>query len=263
MQNFPQIRFFLPGSVGMWANSFFDVQQFAGASFSMATNQEQQNANAAIVFGGETAEEDAKRSLTWLKAFGVGAIGISGKDSQEYWRPFSHPDKFTGVLPALWTSGGVTIFRVPLREFGLAHVIARSALVVRPPKTSEDVGEVERYVTGLDDPSLPGTAFAWEGWNRMRIRTTQTAGQVVTVQVNYHPGWHASAGGQSRPVHKDGLGLMWVEPGCNGPCEIVMDYDGGWELRLCRWLSWIAAAAVVAVCAMELRKRRGATQTRW
>jgi hypothetical protein len=27
----------------------------------------------------------------------------------------------------------------------------------------------------------------------------------------------------------------------------VLDYDGGWELRLCRWLSWLAIAAMIAV----------------
>jgi hypothetical protein len=256
-KNHPAIRFFLPGSMAQWANTYTDVQQFTGGSFSMATNQVQQRADTAIGFGVPDVHEDARLTLTWLKAFGVGAIAISGKDSQEYWRAFGHPEKFTGVLPALWSEGGVTIYRVPLREFTLAHIVPESAIVARTPQNPEDVHEVERYVAALDDPSLPGTAFDWEGRNRIRIRTTAAPRQAVTVQVSYHPGWHATVAGQSRDVRKDGLGLMWLRPGCTGPCEVVLDYDGGWELRLCRWLSWLAlAGALIALLPSRLWARR-------
>ena len=239
-KSYPAIRFFLPGSMAQWANTFTSLQQFTGGSFSMATNQVQQRADTAIGFGVADVHDDARLTLTWLKAFGVGAIAISGKDSQEYWRAFGHPEKFTGVLPALWSEGGVTIYRVPLREFTLAHIVPESALVARAPRDPDDVREVEKYVSALDDPSLPGTAFQWEGRNRIRIRTTSAPGQAVSIQVSYHPGWRAAIAGQARDLHRDGLGLMWLRPGVTGPCEIVMDYDGGWELRLCRWLSWLA-----------------------
>src|SRR5207248_3803560 len=135
--------------------------------------------------------EDRHLTLTWLKAYGVGAVAISGKDSQEYWKPFTHPEKFEGVLPALWTEGGVTIYRVPLREFTLAHIVPERALVRREPRFPDDIAEVEKYVAALDDPSLPGSAFDWEGSNRIRIRTQSAAGQALSIQVSYHPGWHA------------------------------------------------------------------------
>jgi hypothetical protein len=255
-KTYPQIRFFLPGSMAQWGNTYSDVQQFTGGSFSMATNQVQQRADTAIGFGLPDVKDDARLTLTWLKAFGVGAIAISGKDSQEYWRAFGHPEKFEGVLPALWSEGGVTIYRVPLREFTLAHVVPEAAIVARVPQNPEDVRGVEKYVAALDDASLPGTAFQWEGRNRIRIHTTGAAGNVVSVQVTYHPGWHASVGGQSREVRKDGLGLMWLRPGCTGACEVVLDYDGGWELRLCRWLSWFAMALALAVLVRGTRTMR-------
>jgi len=66
----------------------------------------------------------------------------------------------------------------------------------------------------------------------------------LSVQVSYHPGWHATVAGQPRELYKDGLGLMWLRPAHTGPAEVVLDYDGGWELRLCRWLSWLAIAAL-------------------
>jgi hypothetical protein len=40
---------------------------------------------------------------------------------------------------------------------------------------------------------------------------------------------------------------MYLQPDCRGACEIVLDYDGGWELRLCRWLSWAALAALFLI----------------
>ena len=89
-KTFPNIRFFLPGSMAQWANTFTDVQQFTGGSFTMATNQVQQRADTAIGFGAADVQEDVRLTLTWLKAYGVGVIAISGKDSQEYWRAV-HP----------------------------------------------------------------------------------------------------------------------------------------------------------------------------
>jgi hypothetical protein len=253
-QTYPKIRFFLPGSMAQWANTFTDLQQFTGESFSMATNQVQQRADTAIGFGVDDVRQDAKLTLTWLKAYGVGAIAISGKNSQEYWKAFGHPEKFDGVLPVLWSEGGVNIYRVPLREFTLAHIVPENALVAHEPKAPDDVREVERYVSALDDPALPGTAFDWEGRNRIRIRTTAAPGQAISIQVTYHPGWRASIGGRARDLHPDGLGLMWLRPGVTGPCEIVLDYDGGWELRLCRWLSW---AAIAGLLALALAARSG------
>ena len=82
-----------------------------------------------------TCSEDVHLTLTWLKAYGVGVVAISGKDSQEYWRPFTHPEKFDGVLPALWKESGVTMYRVPLREFTLAHIVPEGALVRRAPRS--------------------------------------------------------------------------------------------------------------------------------
>jgi len=246
-RNYPNIRFFMPGSMAQWTNTFSDIQQFTGESFTLAINQVQQRADTEIAFGGGDIRDEVRKSLAWLKAYGTGAVAIPGRNSQEYWKGVAHPEKFEGVLPVLWREGGVTIYRVPLREFTLAHTVPESAIVRRVPRDPDDTADVERYTAALDDPSLPGTSFDWEGRNRIRIRTTGAPGNVVSVQETYHPGWHATVAGSPRRIFKDGLGLMWLRPGSSGPCEIVMDYDGGWELRLCRWLSWLALAALAIV----------------
>ena len=57
-------------------------------------------------------------------------------------------------------------------------------------------------------------------------------------------------------LRRDGLGLIWVHPGCNGPCEVQLDYDGGWELRLCRWLSVLAVAGLLSLPFWYFRRQR-------
>jgi hypothetical protein len=66
-------------------------------------------------------------------------------------------------------------------------------------------------------------------------------------------------GNQRLDLRKDGLGLMWLRPECHGPCEVQLDYDGGWELRACRWLSFMALAGLLAGLPLSwyFRHRRG------
>jgi hypothetical protein len=252
-RNLPGVRVFFPGSIAQWANAFTDVPQFTGGSWSMATNQSQQNADAAILF--ETAlDTGAHISLTWLRAFGVGAIAVSGANSSEFWKPFSDPMKFD-VLPALWSENGVTIRGVPARSTSLAHAVPEWAIVKHPPKTPEDLAEAARYVSAIEDPSTPPATLEWQGRERMRIRANVSAGQAISVQEGYHPGWHATVNGSRREVFRDGLGLMWLRPGCSGACEITLEYNGGWEWWICHAVSFAAIAGLVVGRSLLGRRR--------
>ncbi|MGH9662932.1 MAG: hypothetical protein ACRD9L_00735, partial [Bryobacteraceae bacterium] len=151
----PDVRIMLPGSIAQWADAFTNLQQFGGGSWSVAYNQAQQTALRGIWNGGDTPERDAQVSIAWLKAFGVGAIAVSGPRSQETWKPFRHPAKFDGILPVLWTSDDVTIYRVPLLTASLAHVMSESALPRRAPSNVQDIADVANYVAALDNPALP------------------------------------------------------------------------------------------------------------
>jgi hypothetical protein len=241
----PGIRIMMPGSIGKWTDAFTNMEQFAGGSWSVAYNPVQQRANDGIYNGGDTPEQDARVAIAWLKAYGTGAIAVSGPNSQELWKGFGHPKKFDGILPALWSVDDVTIYRVPLRSDSLAHVVPESALVRRAPSGPRDTGDVEKYVAALEDRSLPTAESRWEDRNRIHISTVAWPGQAVSVQVTHHPGWHAKANGISRQIKADGLGLMWLQAGCNGPCDVQLEYDGGTELRICRLLSAVALSALV------------------
>ena len=255
-QNLRGVRVMMGGSIEKWANAFTGVEQYSGGSWSVAANPAQQNGLRAMWNGGETAERDARVSLAWLKAYGVGAIAMSGPHSQEFWKPFAHPAKFEGILPVLWREDDVTIYRIPQRTDSLAHVVPAAALVGRAPRGPGDIAAIETYGAALDDASLPAAGFQWEGRNRIRIAATVERGQAVSVQVSYHPGWHATAGGRRAAIRPDGLGLMWLRPDCSGRCDMVLDYDGGWELRLCRYISLAALASLLLFPLVMLWRKR-------
>ncbi len=253
--NLPGVRVMLPGSIAQWAAAFVPVDQLAGGSWSLNANPTHQIGVMAVFNGGGTPDQDARVSLAWLKAYGVGAIAVDGPDSMEYWKPYAHPKKFDGVLPVLWSESGVTFYRVPQRSASLAHVIPETALVRHSPAAgSNKINEIERYDAALDDASLPAATFEWLSRNQIRIVANSAPGQVVSVQVSYHPGWHAKSAGRKIPIYRDGLGLMWLES--TGPSEIILDYDGGWELRLCRWLTYLALAALLVFSLSRVVRRR-------
>ncbi len=85
----------------------------------------------------------------------------------------------------------------------------------------------------------------WDGFRRAVIRTALGKDQVISIQMNYHNGWHARANGQPLPVLHDGLGFLLLRPQCEGMCEVELTYDGGWEYMLCRALSLLTLIAVL------------------
>lgn len=260
-ENLPGVRVFFPGSIAQWAAAFSDSPQFSGSSWSIAYNHTQQRGLEAIYKGGDTAERDARVSLAWLKAFGVGAVAISSPDSEEFWKGFAHPTKFDGVLQTLWSEGGVTIYRVPQRSASLAHVIPQAAVVRNAPARVGDIAAMELYNVSLDDPSLANAEMRWDGRNRIWVHTAAFPGQAISVQVSYHPGWHAIVNGHRAQLDRDGLGLMWLRPGCNGACEVELNYDGGFELRACRFLSLAAIALLIGLMCFPNRRTPAAVKT--
>jgi hypothetical protein len=150
-------------------------------------------------------------------------------------------------MPLLWREGDDSIYRVPLRSTSLAHVIPASAMVRRQPLHGVDIGPMRAYVAALDDTSLPGAALTWVNPERGRISTTVAPGQVVSLQINYDPGWHASVQGRPWRVRRDQIGLTIVEPDRPGKCDIDIEFNGGTEREICRMVS---LAVLVALAGM-------------
>jgi len=230
-EHLPETRIAMPGSIAMWANLFSTVQQFGGGAWSMAYNMQQQRASWAVQGG------DTHTALTWLKAFGVAAICVSGPKSPEFWKTYGHPERFEG-LPVLWREEDTTIYSNPGTSASLAHSAPASAIV----RDARDFRNIERYVNSLQDDA----SLRWRGNNEFAVQAPASAGRALSVQVSWSPGWHATVNGKALRIQKDGIGLMWFDPQCSGPCAIDVKYDGGWQLRILRWLSFAAMAALVA-----------------
>jgi len=244
-QHFGRERVMVSGSPALWANVFADLRQLAGA-------HDQFNPNASLLaagfiqYGGlDAARLDGERYVLWLKAFGVHGINVPEADSREPYKPFRrNPGLFNGALRVVARDRGDTIYEVPQRNRGLARVVPASVLVRRPPSSPFDTEGVARYVTALDDSSLPAASWEETGAGAATVRTQLEPGQVVSIAMTDSPGWRATVRGIPQRTFSDGLGMLVVAPDCRGPCEIRLHYDGGPEATLTKWLSRLAWVAM-------------------
>ena len=257
-ENLPGQRVMMAGSMGNFLNTFTRMEQLSAQPYTTALNWEQQVAVYTIYIGQNAGSDDGDYSVLWLKAFGVQAVAVPGPNSPEYWKPFTRPRKFEGLLPVLWSEDDTTIYRVPQRFASLAHVMRANQLVRRPPIHGLDIDEVRGFVAALDSASRPAQ-LEWRGKNRARIRARLERGEIVSTQINYHAGWHATVNGSPRTVRADGIGLMVVEANCVSDCEISLEYDGGWEARMCRGASGGIVLLFLAAGLLQFVRRRRAT----
>jgi hypothetical protein len=253
----PGLRTMVSGDVGLWFNVFTDNPQLSSGHVPFSPNWMTEVAIYAIYSGQNAGARDALNSITWLKAFGCHAITVPGPKSREYYKPFRNPGKFEGVLPVLWREEDDTIYAVPERSSSLAHVIPTSAVIRRPPAHGLDTEDVARFVAALDNPALPEAPLAWADPEHGHITSSVHPGQAVTVQVTYDRGWVAKANGRPAQIDRDGIGLMVLEPDCDGECGIDLTFDGGRERRICRAVSLLTMLAMLAGAGwLWVRRRR-------
>lgn len=231
-QNLPDGRVFTLGSIQFWLNAFSDVPQIGGGFGQGIVNPE----IPAVLYGIPFTEGDGANLAMWLRLLGAKAVLVNGPGSRDQypwgWRD---PDKFRGVLPELWRSGGDAIYGVPQSSGSLAHVILPGDMVAKFPINVTKVPLVQALNAAMENPQLPAAALVWKSQHEAVISATLQPRQLVFVQVTYHPGWQAKVNGQPRAVKPDGLGFIIVEPRCQGPCEIHLRYDGGLEMHLAKF----------------------------
>jgi hypothetical protein len=230
-------------------NIISDNPQLGGGHEPTVPNWMDRVAVYTIYTGEGAGDRDAEYSIFWMKAFGVQAVTVSGEKSREHYHAIAHPHKFDGLLPVLWHEEDDTIFAVPQRSKSLAHVIPREAVSVRQPIHGLDLDPVRAYVAALDDWRLPVADMRWNGNSRFTVRAPMTRGQVLSVQVSYVPGWTATVGGRSVPIRSDGIGLMVVEPDCEGTCAVEIAYGVTMEGWICRSLSVVVGIGLIALYA--------------
>jgi hypothetical protein len=245
-------RAYLSGSAQFWATAFSDVPLVGGGFDQGRINP----VNAALDFAIPYTLADGPRTALWLRLLGADSVYVSGPQSPDAYRQeWRDPRKFEGVLEEIWRDRDTYIYQVPTNRT-LAHAIRREHVVPRAPVNVEDVAPVlplaQALEAALDRPPL---RFEWLSPSRARVTGQVAAGELIFLQVNYHPGWRAASVGRDLPIQRDGLGFMVLDPGCSGPCQVSLRFDGGAEMLAARAARW-AALALVAAWWMVQRRRR-------
>lgn len=250
-RNLPGQRSLLAGAEYIF-NDFSDNPQMSAGHEPTAPNWMQRVAVFTIYTGMNAGDQDAAISIFWLKAFGNQAVYVPGPHSREHYHPFPNPHKFDGLLPVLWHDEDDTIFRVPQRTLSLARVIPREAEVMRRPIHGLDIEPARAYVAALDDTTLPLADLRWQSPTRATIQTSMQPNQLISVQETYMPGWRARVAGRDVPVHGDQLGLIVIDPACNGACQIDLEFGVLPEGWICRVLS--AFVTLIALWSLFLTR---------
>jgi len=239
----PRRRIVATGSIQFWLNAFSDNPQIGGGFGQGIANPE----IPVIQYGIPYTLNDGAATAMWFRLLGAQAVVVSGRNTRDsYPNIWRDPDKFRGVLPELWRSGGDVIYGVPKRSESLAHIILPPDVVAKPPINVLKVGLVSALNTALENPALPVADLCWKSRHEALVSATLQPQQLVFVQVSYHPGWHASVNGEPRPIRRDGLGFMVIEPRCSGPCEIRLLYKGGLEMNLAKTAQVATILAMIA-----------------
>lgn len=254
--NLPGERTMVSGDPEYIFNLYSDNPQMSAGHEPTAPNWMQRVAVFTIYTGMNAGDKDAEDSIFWLKAYGNQAIYVPGPASREHYHPIVNPRKFDGILPMLWHDEDDTIFGVPQRSRSLAHVIPREAVVVRQPIHGLDTEPARAYVAALDDAALPLADLTWLSPSRGTIHvTSMNRGQVISVQETYMAGWRASVAGHDVPVHGDKLGLIVIEPVCDGACVVDLSFGVTTEGWILRTLSVLVT--LLALISLVVRGRSG------
>jgi hypothetical protein len=247
-------RVFAPGNVSLWLNAFTDVPQVGGCCENGIPSMAHRIATFAIYTGLNAGDRDAAISTLWLQAYGAHAVGVTGKNSTEPFKPFVHPEKFNGMLRELWRAGDDAIYEVPQHTPGLAHVINPADVIRRQPLNGLDTEPLEPYVRAINNPSYPQAAFSWLNQHQARVNAAFSPSQLLSMQISYFAGWHARVNGAERPVSADGLGMIVVDPGCSGPCTVDLSFEDTAELRWMRVIQIVAVVIGIALLVQSLRR---------
>lgn len=233
--NLPGQRVLVSSEGEFLFNLFSGNPQMSAGHEPSTPNWVQHIAIYTIQTGQNAGDQDGPISVLWLKAFGCGAVVVPGRDSKDHYHAIANPDKFERLLPLLWRESGESIYKVPQQSVSLAHVIPRSAIVETRPISGLDVGELRQYVDALESEAPPAS-IVWENPDQAKIAARMDPSQVLSVQVNYDPGWEARVGGRKVKLGADKLGFIVIEPGCSD-CSIDLIFAGGREREVAFALS--------------------------
>ncbi len=232
----PRSRAMATGSLRFWYDAWHDLPQLGGGSDQGVINQLVNRACTQIT------NDKIETALQWMMAYGVDAIIVHDKTSQEVYHDYVDPGKFAGALPVMFDDhAGDVIYRVPRRFPELARVVETS-------RVREQAGgpALEAYAQALEKGPDSRALMEWDGIEAIRIRATIAEGQSVVVQMAYDPQWRAESSGAALTTRKDALGQMLIEapPGLH---DMRLKFETPLENRIGRLISLFFAIAVLGL----------------
>lgn len=241
-------RVFASGGLRFRLNSWFEVPQVGGGFESGLANR----VPIDLAYQIRTAKADTGRGpadlLSQLRTLGVEYVVVHGPQSREHYRDYTKPERFRAVLSEVYRIEDDTIYHLPVTS--LAHLVAPEELPdwrLWPP-------HLDAYAAAIGDPARPKLATAWHGTNVLEIGGPVPEGRLVSVQVNWDPGWAAYQDGRPLKVEKDKLGFVLLRPDPAPAARIVLRYESTLEPRVMAAVS--VTAWFAALSALFLTRRR-------
>jgi len=245
-QHPPQGRVFASGGLRFRLNSWFDIPQVGGPFDTGLRNRVPLDLAYRIRVGANLwPGHETEDTLLSLQALGVEYVVIHGRKSREYYRDFFQPERVAGSLPAVYRLEDDAIYTLPSRP--LAHLMSPEELPASNVKGHPEV--LMRYVAAMEDTSRPGLRVQWTDTCTLAVSGLVPPGQLVAVQVNADPGWHATQDGHEIAIAQDRLGFMVLHPAPAPQTHIELRYRGTTEQRIMAGVSavgWIAALLALA-----------------
>jgi hypothetical protein len=196
---------------------------------------------------------EGRDSALLLAALGVEYVAVHTPDSSEYFRDTRLPEKFEGLLPRVHEDRGDRIYRLPYS--GLAHLISGTEVVSEPPLKA-GTGALSRYLAAIHNPSRPAVHAYALSPSRIEVRAAVPPDKLLSVQMNYHPGWQVTQDGKPVSTSADQLGFLLarLEPAADS--HVVLQFQATRETRLFGWLSLLAWTISLSLCARALWRAR-------
>jgi hypothetical protein len=206
----PGERVLPSGSIRFWFDAWSDNPQPDGGSMQGMLNQIIPVATFQVEHGSH-----ADLAILWLQALGTSAVVVPSKTSPEAYHDYSSPEKFRGVLPALYDDRrGTVIYRVPRINPGIVRIVDTGRMKqIGPIRGGDDIETLTKYVSAVEDPAQPVPTMKWRGPVEAQIEApVAKAGQSLLVQETCDPAWQAWEKGRELPVRREPvMGFMLVD----------------------------------------------------
>ncbi len=253
-KNAPNATTYVTGSTSFWLNAFAQVPQLTGCCDQ--GNPHRFDQDVSFQLNHSKTPEQVKLALDWAKLYGVRTLVANTSESTETYKDFENAAKLDEFLPLLHAEAGDRIYKLQELNAPKAYVVKQGAWIEQKVATMEPTGEMRRLLAVVE-----------KGESKLAIAQPDDSSFVMTgdlgssdrvwVQASYVPGWRLKVNGvdKSNAVASDGLGLIVLDPQCNGHCGMELRWAGAPDLFWARLASSLTLAGIASAAIMRKRFR--------